>query len=89
LFAIRVHYGDLFYVFVLARLKLCISGMVGVLECNSARLLFEGFSEIGLRFWGGYLWSEGYAVRTAGVVTSVKIIDISIKIRCGCSPRKR
>jgi REP element-mobilizing transposase RayT len=26
-----------------------------------------------LQLWGGYLWSEGYAVRTAGVVTSAKI----------------
>ena len=47
--------------------------MVRVLKCNSARLLFEEFSEIKLRLWGGHLWSEGYAVRTAGVVTSAKI----------------
>ena len=25
------------------------------------------------QLWGGHLWSEGYAVRTAGVVTSAKI----------------
>ncbi|NLD66288.1 MAG: IS200/IS605 family transposase, partial [Crenarchaeota archaeon] len=28
---------------------------------------------IKLGLWGGRLWSDGYAVRTAGVVTSEKI----------------
>ena len=44
-----------------------------MLKCNSAMVLFEEFSQLRLRFWGGHLWSEGYAVRTAGVVTSGKI----------------
>jgi REP element-mobilizing transposase RayT len=61
-----------------------------VLKCNSAKLLFAEFPEIRLRFWGEYLWSEGYAVRTAGVVTSAKIEEnFNKKIRCGYSPRKR
>ena len=38
-----------------------------------AKLLFDEFPEIKTQFWGGHLWSEGYAVRTAGVVTSAKI----------------
>jgi putative transposase len=47
--------------------------MVGVLKCNSARLLFEEFAEIRLQLWGGHWWSEGYAVRTASVVAIAKI----------------
>jgi putative transposase len=60
-------------VFVSACPKLCIPEVVRVLKCNSAKLLFEEFIELKLRLWGGHLWSEGYAVRTAGVVTSAKI----------------
>jgi putative transposase len=36
-------------------------------------LLFEEFPQIKKQLWGGHLWSDGYAVRTAGVVTSEKI----------------
>jgi REP element-mobilizing transposase RayT len=35
------------------------------------------FSVLRAKLWGGHLWSEGYAVRTAGVVTSAKIDNIS------------
>lgn len=70
LLAARVHHGDYVYVFVSAEPKVSIPDIVGVLEFNLARLLFL---EIMLRFWGEYLWSECYAVRTAGVVTSAKI----------------
>ena len=73
LLAAKVHHGDHIHVFVSARPKLCIPEMVRVLKCNSAKLLFEEFPEIKLRLWGGHLWSEGYAVRTAGVVTIAKI----------------
>ena len=73
LLAAKVHHGDHIHVFVSARPKLCIPEMVRVLKCNSAKLLFEEFPEIRLQLWGGHLWSEGYAVRTAGVVTSAKI----------------
>ena len=44
--------------------------------CLSVFLLgcfFWGFLHIRLKLWGGYLWFEGYVVRTVGVVTSVKI----------------
>ena len=44
-----------------------------VLKCNSAKGLFEEFPLLKEKLWGGHLWSEGYAVRTAGVVTSAKI----------------
>jgi putative transposase len=47
--------------------------MVCLLKCNSDRLLFLEFPQLKLRLWGGHLWSEGYAVRTAGEVTSEKI----------------
>jgi putative transposase len=73
LLTVRVHRGDYVYVFVLVKPRVFIPDIVAVLKCNSARLLFEEFVEIRLRFWGGHLWSEGYAVRTAGVVTSAKI----------------
>ena len=61
------------HVFVSASPRMCIPKLVRVLKCNSARVLFEEFPLIRLQLWGGHLWSEGYAVRTAGVVTSSKI----------------
>jgi putative transposase len=73
LLAARVHDGDHVHVFVSAPPKVCVSDMVCVLKCNSARILFLEFPELRLHLWGGHLWSEGYAVRTAGVVTSAKI----------------
>jgi putative transposase len=69
----RVHGGDHVHVFVSAQPKVCISDIVCVLKCNSAKILFEEFPVLKERLWGGHLWSEGYAVRTAGVVTSAKI----------------
>ena len=69
----RVHNGDHVHVFVSAKPKVSIPDIVSVLKSNSARLLFEEFPQIRLRLWGRHLWSEGYAVRTAGVVTSAKI----------------
>ena len=73
LLAARVHDGDHLHVFVSAKPRICIPEMVRVLKCNSAKVLFEEFPTIGLQLWGGHLWSDGYAVRTAGVVTSEKI----------------
>ena len=69
----RVHHGDHVHVFVSARPKVCIPEIVSVLKSNSARMLFEEFPQIKLQLWSGHLRSEGYAVRTAGVVTSTKI----------------
>ncbi|MDT8782472.1 MAG: transposase [Candidatus Bathyarchaeota archaeon] len=43
------------------------------MKCISAKVLFDEFLHPKLSLWGGHLWSEGYAVRTAGVVTSAKI----------------
>ena len=73
LLAVRVHDGDHVHVFVSAPPKMSISEVVRVFKCVSARVLFEEFSSIKLRLWGGHLWSDGYAVRTAGIVTSEKI----------------
>jgi putative transposase len=69
----RVHVGDHVHVFVSAPPKIGIPAMVRLLKCNSAKVLFSEFPQLKLRFWGGHLWSEGYAVRTAGEVTSAKI----------------
>ena len=74
LLAAKVNHGDNIHVFVSTRQKICIPEIVCVcFKCNSAKLLREEFPEIRLRLWGGHLWSYGYAVRTAGVVTSSKI----------------
>ena len=73
LLAARVHDGDHVHVFVSAPPKMCIPVIVRVLKCSSAKVLFEEFPELKRRLWGGHLWSDGYAVRTAGVVTSEKI----------------
>ena len=69
----RVHDGDHLHIFVSAQPTVCIPDMVRVLKCNPAKVLLEEFLLIRKQFWGGHLWSEGYAVRTAGVVTSAKI----------------
>jgi putative transposase len=73
LLAVRVHNGDHVHVFVSAPHRLCIPEIVCALKCNSARVLLLEFAQVRLRLWGGHLWSEGYAVRTAGVVTRAKI----------------
>ncbi len=73
LLAARVHGGDHVHVFVSAPPKVSISEIVRVFKCVSAGVLFEEFPSIKLRLWGGHLWSDGYAVRTAGIVTSEKI----------------
>ncbi len=73
LLSARVHDGDHVHVFVSAPPKVSIPEMVRVFKCVSARVMFEEFPCIKLRLWGGHLWSDGYAVRTAGIVTSEKI----------------
>ena len=69
----RVYGGDHLHVFVSAPPKVGIPQMVCILKCNSAKVLFEEFPMIKEKLWAGHLWSEGYAVRTAGVVASTKI----------------
>jgi len=69
----RVHNGDHVHLFVSAPPTVSIPEIARVFKCVSAKLLFEEFPEIKEKLWGGHLWSEGYAVRTAGVVTSAKI----------------
>ncbi|MDT8781613.1 MAG: transposase [Candidatus Bathyarchaeota archaeon] len=49
--------------------------VVWVLKCTLVQLLFLEFSQLRVRLWGGHLWSEGYAVRTLGVVASEKIVQ--------------
>ena len=71
----KVHHGDHIQLFVSVRPRLCMPEMVRVLKCNSAKLLFEEFPNIKLQLWGGLLWSGDYAVRTADVVSRVKIED--------------
>ena len=73
LLADRVHDGDHVHVFVSAPPKVSIPEMVRVFKCISAKVLFVEFPEIKSQLWDGHLWSEGYAVRTAGDVTGAKI----------------
>ena len=73
LLAVNVHDGDHVHLFVSAPPKVSIPAMVSVFKCVSAKLLFLEFPQLKLRLWGGHLWSEGYAVRTAGDVTGAKI----------------
>jgi putative transposase len=75
LLTVRVHYGDHIhvYVFVSARSKVYFPVLMCVFNFISARVFFVDFSVIMKRFWGGHLWLEGYAVRTAGIVTSATI----------------
>ena len=73
LLAARVHNGDHVHLFVSAPPKVCVPEMVRVFKCVSAKMLFDEFPMIKEQLWGGHLWSEGYAIRTAGVVTSAKI----------------
>jgi putative transposase len=68
------------HLFVSAPPKWSVPELVRVFKCNSAKLLFEEFPQIRLRLWGGHLWSEGYAVRTAGIVTSAKIEEYINKV---------
>lgn len=69
----RVHDGDHVHLFVSAPPRVSIPEMIRVFKCITAKLLFTEFPEIKKQLWGGHLWSEGYAVRTAGNVTSTKI----------------
>lgn len=55
------------HLFVSVPPSVCIPEMVRVLKCVSAQLLFLEFPMIKLGLWGGHLWSEGYAVCTAGL----------------------
>ena len=73
LLAARVHDGDHMHLFVSAPPKVCVPEMVRVFKCVSAKMLFDEFPVLKDKLWGGHLWSEGYAVRTAGAVTSTKI----------------
>ena len=74
-FACRVHDGNHVHLFASVPPSVCVASVVRVLKSVSAKLLFEEFVQLKLRLWGGHLWSEGYAVRTAGDVTSAKIED--------------
>jgi putative transposase len=69
----RVHDEDHVHVFVSSSPNVSIPELVRVFKCISAKVLFVEFSEIKKQLWGGHLWSEGYAVRTAGDVTGAKI----------------
>ena len=73
LLAARVHDGDHVHVFVSAPPSVSIPEMVRVFKCISAKVLLSESLGIKAQLWGGHLWSEGDAVRTAGDVTGAKI----------------
>ena len=73
LLAARVHDGDHVHVFVSAPPKVSIPELVRVFKCISAKVIFVEFPYVRKQLWSGHLWSQGYAVRTAGDVTGAKI----------------
>ena len=73
LLAVKVYDGVHLHLFVSASSRISILEMVGVLKCVTAKVLFVEFPELTEQLWEGHLWSESYAVRAAGNVTSVKI----------------
>lgn len=74
LLAASVHDGDCVCL-SFAPPRLCIPELVCVVKCNFARVLLLEFAQIKRHLWGGHLWSEGFAVRIAGVVTGSTIED--------------
>jgi REP element-mobilizing transposase RayT len=60
-------------VFVCTPPNVSIPQVVRVFKCVSVKVLFVEFVEIKSLLWGGYLWWEGYAVRTAIDVTGAKV----------------
>ena len=50
-----------------------LADMMKIMKGKIARRLFLECPDLKKELWGGHLWSDGYAVRTAGVVTSEKI----------------
>jgi len=87
---VRGHGGDYVYVFVFVSSRIGISVMVCVFKCNSVKVLFLEFSQLKLRFWGGYLWSEGYAAVLLVRLLVLKSKTISIELESnGYLPRKK
>jgi putative transposase len=56
LLAVRVHDGCHVHVFVSASPKVCISVMVCLFKCNSAKLLFLEFEQLKLWLWGWWFF---------------------------------
>jgi hypothetical protein len=51
--------------------------MVRVFKCVSANMFFVEFAEIKSQFYGGYLWSEGYAVEPQATLLAQRSKNIS------------
>jgi len=66
--------ADHVHIFLSAHPKNSPMEIVKKLKGISARLIFKKFPEFKQKqFWGGHLWSEGYYIGTAGVVTAEAI----------------
>lgn len=70
LIAAKVDDGDHVHLFVSAPPAVSIPEIVRNFKCVSALKLFRVFPQIRRQLWCGHLWSDGYAVRTAGDVSS-------------------
>lgn len=65
---------DHIHIFISTHPKNSPTEIVKKLKGISARLLFKKYPEFKKKeYWGKHLWSEGYYVGTAGVVTSEAI----------------
>lgn len=51
----------------------CVSEVIRLLKCNSARMLFKEFPELKRHFWSGHFWSSGKFYRSIGQVTAETI----------------
>ena len=65
---------DHIHIFVSAHPKNSPMEIVKKLKGISARLIFNKYPEFQKKeYWGNHLWSEGYYIGTAGVITSEAI----------------
>ena len=62
------------HIFISAHPKHSPMDIVKNLKGVSARLIFKSYPKFQKKeFWGGHLWSSGYYVGTAGIVTAEAI----------------
>ena len=66
--------GNHIHVFVSAPPRFSPSQIVNILKSISGRQIFQQFSEVKKRLWGGEFWGDGYYVGTVGDGTTTDII---------------
>ena len=64
---------DHVHIFVGLHPDCSVSGLIGLLKCNSDRQLFLAFFELKCKFWKGHLLSRGKFYRSIGQVNGETI----------------